>query len=1067
MGSVNTGFTNQCNCHRSLTDINTTFDQTTPMYMVVSYMKYDNAEYDIDVTELGTVETRGDWYVHTNAFWMTYPELGHTHVSITTRLDINGKTVRTVRCECESGRIYVNTFTRNNIYDGGYVGDYASIKPLERGSSGIFLDSIEYITKHALNPSITHTDLGISDTYFDEILTAVYGAESHYVDGYNISNGVNGILPHELISKGYILNFAWYLLSYGTYVTVDGAHTYSVPVQTTETLKTIYTHSLDIQSIPYVMLTVLYDKTKYKSYSSLKHYSGCSWFYDNFGGSNETTEYDIYDVVSLYIYTSLWSYSGWSCEDTAVRKLPDIVMPENNPANFDNYPCWSNSLYIDLSYRLYDIGLNINECVSENINNKDTLLHGSNINTNTIEFDSMGLSSSMEAFLYVAKELQADGVPFKPIERIRYSYTIDRIPFGGYGTIREMFKNLPDYVNLTGNLDFDNSSLLTITLELNSDSWDWTMYVHPHTSTSICVNTSDKDKSNMVSVWDSMPSKTIGVNPLNGTEGFRAIDSSAFDSAPLMDLAIYGNTVVTGEDSKSYTSPAEIKSVSAVIASTGPNILTRNILRIPTWNGSLGSIDPTTGAINDSDLEFINSGYIPIANYNWSGDNIYLKYHFDVIDLREEYVITIAGYDSNYNFTTLLLHQTVTSEGNLYSANPTQYTDGNTAIFTADVSYIRISCKNVKYSDMVIAPSIATLTKDNVQAGTRCVVNTPLRSIGNIRDKIYRKNDVWYHQRNILKGKIYLKDNFVYVNDHRCDVVLDENATDLTNDIYVFHIGEIKYSGSFSENSQSDPQLIGPINVASRELISPTAITSLTIPSGEEVLTGAPLLTTTDIPSGQVAIYLHRPFGDTDQPVMLTKYTENINHNDTYTSGQNCSFDPSPYRTTVMPHVSMYDICNQNLCKQHSQVITVACNFNDINEEITATINQLTFNGGLVALKRYLELRPIEFYYCPQFEFNETYNCNVTEYPLTVKKNSTYSNVTDYIPQDIPLDPVIQAKLNNMRTYADGTIFIDYGDVAGTATLYYALNPKRYFNDLEYKLAELETRLELLEESHM
>jgi hypothetical protein len=1087
MGVVNSpSQLNMFNSHRTLESINPNFTYETPIYSVVNAMKYDNAEYTIYVESVGRTDLYFGLEDNINAFWMAYPESGTCRIKITTYYNGDNKKVRVVECKCESGRTYVNTFTQKNgmVYDGQYKSIPRYGRPVVGGRFDgdiITLEDIEYLVNYAHDPSkiyecidfdsgdgLTENPNIKSANHRDLVLTTIYGVGENDVNHADIVDGmspasvsVNGIKPSELISKGYILDMAWALAEYGSVKTFGDTSLGDILNKWNDVeLAKVFSHALDIRTLPYVMLDALY------IHKNSDTFMLSNWLYGMTDkGIFDAHKYiDLYDIIAIYIGSTQWDYTGWEYNGNALP-IDGITPIFADPSN-------KTSIQSDNGVNMYDVRRyfmyrpdadKTSLATTCSTVNPNTYRYGRIKNIGTINCVDILRKWNTHVLYTELKKFCLTDIPFAPIKRAETVCYIDRIPYGGMGNIYDILINIPEYVNISGNINFDEYSKVKIKFMIEADgstvidvegysndtAMDDSLEALKYSALSIC-GFKDKAESIMIDkMWDNVLSEDKESTDYIENTAIKSdiinIPATALDEAPIRELEISGTSIY--EDGK--------------ITSTTPQLTIMNC----------GLYIPQDKWKNSDDI-IVNEDIL--SPYS---EDCYILYHAEVDNIHANsdnsnyptYSLKILYHDGSTTHELIDIAETPIThlEYNMPNSEDTMLTsisglDGY-FVLPQDAKKVIVKCKNINLKSINFTthtentPISHVNTVQCYDAKSDTITELPtLRGINSISDKIVKRDNVWVNEINIHDCKIHAKkyhkasgtkyvDYSLFVNDRLATIILDKDAS--TGNTGVFHIGidSNPLAYTTTANYATCRALTGIINVANRDIKSTNIITDKVIPCGEEVTNGE---STVSLNPGEIAVYLHPPIdkaGAYSSP--LSQY---IVLGDEFI-GEGCSFNK--YDDGVIPNgskgASLYDKYGNISSEQCKYVITIAINFKNgsvISDYSPMFDNAVEIDGDDMRynILRYLESNPIIFQYIPQFSYYNGIGY-ASHYPI-----STANGVLDdFIIRDKPLSPAIQDKLNGIKVYSGGALVVtDKNRVGATMKAKYILDLKKYLSAL-------------------
>lgn len=1035
MGSVNTGLTKYCNCYRTLESIHPLFDANTPIYLVVDEMKYDRAEYDVDVTLTAPV----------SKFWKSYPENGKTHVEITTALNTNGNVIRTVTCTCESGRVYRNIFTRKNTKE--YNGPFdKAINPSTSVPTGLYFNDIEIAIKYAIDPKMTHADFDISIAHFNDIIDTLYGADSGYDLGHYVNIGVksSGYGPNDLITNDRLFNFAWWLMNHGVAMSEDDSEMSGLipEISMYDKIQT-FSHALDIQTIPYLMM--LYIGCNQRAKTSMKS------MLDSWLPTYPRLDFTIYDLISMYIATSQWSYSGWSCIELKCENIPCTIagIEADSDGLYSSDYNWATGNMCDIiRYRTYAPKPDVHNTCYTNVNINNTIILGKAYNTLKIPAGALELYNDVMDMHTIVSSIVDGVVPFKPVDVAKIVFYIDKAPDGGFTKVSDTFIDLPETLCVTSNGDFSSADMIVATLTYNGATSTFELDVDNVSSNATCECVADID---IRSALDSMPIKSVSrttiTNDIALSEKIVIDDSPIVTSrgavVPVRQIELVGNIdenisfIIASGQPKSTSNPSNISFTQPTIRFSNHNMIDSSIV----WETDL-MLDANSGdetAVTDSaDLgKYRTSGYIRIPKYNSTNTVAITAVGSDVDMVKYPYIL-ICSYNSAKT---------------LISAIPVTFTNSITVKdvnveLGSDAIYFRVCTKFITPENISIYDNQLT----SIMSKSTSVKLPEMRSIGDISDRLYRNDKGWVLERNVMCATISAMDvdtsatddprTYVTFNDTLCRFIYDIDASTPASGVYVFHI-----HSAAGESSDNIGYLDTGIPVASSTIYSTTAITDMAIPIGSEVTGGKTPIT--DI--GEYAITFQTNGTD---PNKQTQISATLADDGITASG--CKYTYRNVYRNGLRYDATNDIHGHDSVYHSYKILSIACKLTtDSDNPITEFLDKL-------------KATPIKIYYAPKFEFNTTYGCYVTPYKVSLTHNyfklviNTSNDVsvyiTDYIPRDVYLDADTQAALDSLLVYPNGIVTIDYKWYAPckSVDIKYAIDPTKYLASIEARLSALE-----------
>lgn len=988
MGIVNTGITKYCNCYRTLESINPLFNADTPIYLVVDEMKMDKAEYDVDVTLTAPVAY----------FWKSYPENGKTHVEITTTTNSEGKYIRTVKCTCESGRVYINTFKLRD--DHIYRESYNTYDTATYRDRGLYMDSVEYIYKHAVDPKIKHIDLGITRTYLDDIFDFVYMAESNYGNKFDF-RGTSLIEPYQLITQDYIFEYARCLCLDNAAASSTDPTILSIPTLTLDQKITLLSTCGDVRSIPYLMLNNLYSDNKFfDSWTSI---------YDD--------GYNIYDVVLVYELTRKWDYSGWVCSH-------DIDVDVHTPINPDETDIAENTWVKRgvLCVNAVDTyGSNIRENITNEKNRYDVHYSSENLafksglhDHDNVDIGITPMVDIIEEIKDLSTNLSCKMIPFKPIPTAKKRVIVHKAICGGINTVYDLIRHIPSrFVKIIGDINIAEFDMVALDITYDGETNIFTIESNAISNIATCgVTKCINDKT----LLTGMPTEKItSAEEYPATHSnptyipFNAFLDSHGMPATVANIKISGRTVEEMPDGdKTTANPSTLISSTPTLYTSNHNLLTFATYEHYTYLHE----DGTTSALSEDGTGDIRwtSNMIQIPD---NGDSVRYRLYIPSANTNEVLSGTLCLYDENKNFISY------TSLHTIVDTISTNRID--VEINCAGAAYVRFMVLN---ADMSTA-SFHIYDRD-AEPGDGASVNfgTTLMSMvgSSVRDTICNIDGTWCVDKRILKTKLYIASAYssstgiyrdvMYLGNTLCTYVYDRDASTPSAGIYVFHIG----TSVAQHTTDGTWYSYGILPTHSSYLMCPTAITTLNIPSGSEVNAGA-------TPISDVVEYAI--FVDTEKDSI------------TYTIENNKKEIAINCKREKLRELDTFD--RYGIHSPIPQTVTIA-----MRGEIDSTDPRKMFKNKIAEA-------PIEFYYVAPFFFYENLGC-MASYTMISSNSSSDHYVMDYIKRYIPLSYDVQSQLNNLPIYPGGIIDVKFDtEVACKYEI-------EYYVDNSVKMTELENK---------
>lgn len=1005
MGVVNTGSGRLGYCYRSLTEIDPRFTVDTPIYLVINSMIYDSAEYCVDTSEAESFS--GDAF----RMWICYPEKGKIHVSISTTKNTFGQAIRTVKCICESGRVYTNTFTKNTT-------------PIfEKGTYDICFADIITLLKYSKNPA----SLTIEDK---DLLSVAYGKPVAYDVRFT---GVDGISPAMLLSTGRIFDIGLGIANAGVSADPDG----NVPSDyinkvTYDDIIELSRTCCDIQTIPYILADMyLYGlDAKQLNTHQLKDYVPISYLGD---GSVSGANFDIYAILGIYKITREWTYSGWTCIDMAEtchkRYTVGYDYASGDPIDIDYI--WANALS-NTEYVKLISGFNneVYSFVSDEIYGNSLAFK---MNTSKAV---TGYDKSISVLRSIRRELDkiAPCIPFKPFDTSVHVFYIKKSVFETDTALSDIFYDLPNDICIDNEIDLSQYEDIKFTFILHGNNMSL------HVDMEYWCDEDGKylvdngpDTKYLKDVWAMLPTTTVNI-PETETEtseyisiGNDAYLSNISDSAPVFNMIFNGKTSITDPvGSKTTENPATISHTNINVYSLNQNIF------------SFDNIVWSTDILSDG---FTDDGGEPIEGKC-----------SEFIKLPEIDNLMITIYGINYACTygdTKNVIQAYRSTDNVITINP-----------APEIKYIRVmfpssttlshneTCSAIVFGDNDIIPAVHNEGIDLPE----------LMSIGDISDTIYKRDNMWYIDKRIYKSTITYTNDAIYLNNMKVTPVYDATASTPSSGIYVFHLVSESASmrsgygiltpsndGSMATGSTPGDMLLhGGIYTDSTEIISPNADTTKTINCGYDVYNGATAVS--DVSEYAIQINsngVNSACGITYKAVSAYPYKPTSACQFVYgDSGGNTS------AAIMRGYSGDYDKYGNKSVFHYPKIMTIAVKLDPDQDNVDEALNTK------------LASKPIIFYYAPKF----------TAYEYFGEPRFVTINVLDDIngqpnglgrisvtPLTTPLSRELQSKLNNCRIYRNGFIKVmTENGIHGDISITYARDITKVMNDLEARMKTLE-----------
>lgn len=986
MGAVNTASSSYSNSHISLESINPLFDVNTPIYLVVDEMKFDNADYDIDVTLSAPVSN----------FWKSYPENGKTHVEIRTKIDNDDNVVRTVTCTCASGRIYTNVFTKNGtpVYGGWYD---ETTEPSEE----LFYSDIEKLVSYTLNPTKYRYN---RSEHINALLSTVYGVD---VSDLDVTTSVNGVTPRELITSGRLFDFIWWLLDKGVKMPsaeqgIDDAMSRPVPILNMENKIKLFSSALDVRFSVYEMFLILCN-----SYNLINGYTTDITMYP-------TISITPGDVVAAYIASRQWNYTGWSCIDESTICMAERCSSCDSIDTADTYSWNTNGMYNTVSYTIYDT-------IDGAITNMhlDRVVTNGCINTKLIPFVCPEAIINLKtiAKCYENIGIKYGNLLFRPIEKSKLKIIITKKPYSDKSDIKDIIvsdnihfigdTNIDGYDNVVANIIFDTdrgvmvcetTGTNTISTTINTSVID--KYLGAFATKSIALGTSDNTYTGsnaFTYYWGCFGDSSYTINDDIGVK--------------LADLNIYGNS--------SQSDGGAIYNAYVRVTTSNDNIITNqldSILSDTEYHGPFGN-QMYAEDTDDYCINRITENYIPIPREDGDDNTAYkLLVRVETVDNPDKSkarlaILTLPGttnpdrpeyhdvipcpFSTDMMSCDIMMDITIgTHVKYIYLAY-----DGNviTKIKSACIvpaSHSFIESRYNRTDDGVSLASIPVLT-DSGETDVR------------YKDKLKRNGDgAWVVERRVLASKIHVKsisgydaygytDKAVFVNDAIMNVKCDIASSDPATGKYVFYIGKM-YA---TPEDGTDTTAIGD---------TPIYILNAKSAPTDDARIMSENATVKYIPVGTSVADIEVDDYVIDIP-MATFGTDCVPASISYiVDADGAYIDTLPFTSNVVDSAELgYDIHGNRATEYYGANIAVVC-------QLTANIPD-----PVAEFITKLESNPIDFRFAPFFGYNDD-GSTVSPYPVTQICEEGYMTTVENISLEVPLGSSLQNQYNSLRSYKNG-----------------------------------------------
>jgi hypothetical protein len=988
MGAVNTASSSYSNSHISLESINPLFDANTPIYLVVDEMKFDNADYDIDVTLFAPVSN----------FWKSYPENGKTHVEIRTKIDNDDNVVRTVTCTCASGRIYTNVFTKNGtpVYGGWYD---ETTEPSEE----LFYSDIEKLVSYAVDPTKYRDN---RTTHIDALLSTVYGVD---VSDLDITTSVNGVTPRELITSGRLFDFIWWLLDKGVKMPsaeqgVDDAMSKPIPILNMENKIKLFSSALDVRFSVYELFLTLCT-----NYSLINGY---------------TPSIDMYsvmsitpgDVVAAYIASRQWKYTGWSCIDESTIFMAERCSSCDSIENGDTYSWNTNGMYNTVSYTIYDT---IDGAVT-NVHLDRVVTNGC-VNTKLIPFVCPETVVSLKN---TAKHYENIGIDygdllFRPIDKSKLKIIITKKPYSDKSDIKDII--VSDNVHFIGDTNIDSYDSVVANIIFDTDRGVMVCETTGTNTIGAMINTSAIDKYLGAFTTESI---TLGTpdNTYTATNGFTYYWGSFGDNpytlnddigVKLADLNIYGNSSQVGEGT--------IYNAFVRVITSNDNIITNQLESIrsdTTYYGPI--INQAMRYAEDTDdycINRITENYIPMAREDGDENTAYrLLVRVETVDNPDKSkarlaVLTLPGtkdpdrpqyhdvipcpFSTDMMSCDIMMDITIgTHVKYIYLAY-----DGNV------ITKIKSAC--IVPANHNFIESRYNRTDDGVSLASIPVITDSGETDVRYKDKLKRNGDgVWVVEKRVLISKIHVKpisgydaygytNKAIFVNDAMMNVKCDIASSDPTTGKYVFYIGKMYETPEYG----TDITAIGDIPIY--------ILNAKSAPTDDARITSENA-TVKYIPVGTSVADIEVDDYVIDIP-MGTLGTECVPANISYiVTSVGGYINTIPFTATTIDSAEFgYDIRGNRVVDCYGANIVVVCQLAaNTTDPVGAFITKL-------------ESKPIDFRFAPIFGYNDNGGI-VSPYPVTQICEEGYVTTVENISLEVPLNSSLQNQYNSLRSYKNG-----------------------------------------------